>query len=139
MVKFGKLAGHGIPKFVQVTVYIWNELLWLPYTHRIAYRISALVRRCIEGLAPPDLRELCCFTTQVQRRCGFCSAAQVELIVSRSKTTTRQCRAFFVAGPATWNGLPVTLCQMPVDHSISLLSDLKIVMFDRGWALSTFE
>src|SRR6218665_665083 len=44
-----------------------DELHWLPYPHHIVYRISALFRRCIEGLAPPYLREHCCSTTQVQR------------------------------------------------------------------------
>src|SRR6218665_1409431 len=63
-----QLVGH-IPKFNQVTEYIRDELHWLPYLHRIAYKSSALVIRCIEGLAPPCLRELCCSTTQVQRRC----------------------------------------------------------------------
>src|SRR6218665_1812105 len=58
-----------IPKFGQVTEYIWDELRWQPYPHRIVYRISALVRRCIESLTPPYLRELCCSTTQVQQRC----------------------------------------------------------------------
>ena len=51
-----------MPQFGQVTEYMWDELHWLFYPHRIAYRISALVRRCIEGLAPPFLRELCCST-----------------------------------------------------------------------------
>jgi len=59
---------------------------------------------------------------------------QVELIVPRLGAATRQRRAFSVAGPATWNGLPVTLRQIAVDHSISFLSALKTVMFDRGWA-----
>ena len=126
-----RLAGR-IPKFCKVTEYIRDELHWLPYLHRITYRISALVRRCIEGLSPPYLRELCCFTAHVQRRCYLCSAAQAELIVPCSRTTTRQ--HFSVAGPATWNGLPPTLLQIPVDHSTSFPSALKTVMFDRGWA-----
>src|SRR6218665_335755 len=84
-----RLAGR-IPKFCKVTEYIRDELHWLPYLHRITYRISASVRRCIEGLSPPYLRELCCFTAHVQRRCYLCSAAQAELIVPCSRTTTRQ-------------------------------------------------
>src|SRR6218665_1670956 len=40
-----------IPKFGHVSEYIQNELHWLSYPHRIAYRVSALVRRCIECLA----------------------------------------------------------------------------------------
>src|SRR6218665_584359 len=78
-----RLVGR-IPKFGQVTEYIRDELHWLPYPHRIAYRISALARCCIEGLAPPYLRELCCSTTQVQRRCCLRSATQADLIVPRS-------------------------------------------------------
>ena len=58
-----RLVGH-IPNVGHVSDYMWDELLWLTYPHRIAYRVSALVRRCIEGLAPPYLRELCCFTTK---------------------------------------------------------------------------
>ena len=69
-----RLVGR-IPKFGQVTEHIRNELRWLPYPRRIAYIISALVRRYIEGLAPPYLRELCYSTTQVQRRCCLRSAA----------------------------------------------------------------
>src|SRR6218665_3182159 len=93
----------------------------------------SLVRCYIEGLAPPYLHELCCSTTQVHRRCCLRSAAQAELDIPRSRTATRQCRAFSVAGPAIWNGLPVTLCQIPVHHSIPFLSSLKTVMFDRDW------
>jgi len=58
---------------------------------------------------------------------------------SRSRTATRLRHAFSVAGPATWNGLPVTLRQILVDRSISFLSALKTVMFDRGWAGSASE
>ena len=48
--------------------YMRDALHWLPSPQRIVYRISALVRRCIEGLAPSYLRELCCSTATVQRR-----------------------------------------------------------------------
>ena len=112
-----RLVGR-IPKFGQVTEYIRDELRWLPYPHRIAYRMSALVRHCIEGLAPPYLREFCCSTTLDQHPCCLRSAVQAELIVPCLRTATRQCRAFSVAGPVTWKGLPATLCQIPIDHSI---------------------
>src|SRR6218665_241006 len=29
---------------------MWDVLHWLPYPHRIAYRVSALVRCCIKGI-----------------------------------------------------------------------------------------
>ena len=75
-----RLVGR-IPRFGRVSEYMRDVLHWLPYPQRIVYRISVLVRRCIEGLAPLYLRELCCSTTRVQRRCSLRSAAQAELIV----------------------------------------------------------
>src|SRR6218665_2466306 len=51
-----------------------------PYPQRIVYRISALVRRCMEGLAPFYLRELCCSTVTIQRRISLRSSAQAELL-----------------------------------------------------------
>src|SRR6218665_503402 len=96
-------------------------IVFRPYHHSITYRISALVRRCIEGLVPPYFREFCCSTTQVQRHCYLRSSVQTELIVPHSRTATRQRRAFSVAGPVTWNGLPTTLCLMPGGHSNSSL------------------
>src|SRR6218665_141873 len=55
-----------------------DVLHWLPYPQRIVYRISALVRRCMEGLAPFYLRELCCSTVTIQRRISLRSSAQAE-------------------------------------------------------------
>src|SRR6218665_1897868 len=53
-----RLVGR-IPRFGRVSGYMRDVLHWLPYPQRIVYRISALVRRCMEGLAPSYLQELC--------------------------------------------------------------------------------
>src|SRR6218665_2367599 len=45
-----------------------NVFMYVPYPQRIVYRVAALVRRCIECLAPPYLREHCCPTVTIQRR-----------------------------------------------------------------------
>src|SRR6218665_1906692 len=50
----------GIPKFGHVSQYMLDVLHWLPAEQRIAYRIASLVWRCLVGLAPVYLRELCC-------------------------------------------------------------------------------
>jgi hypothetical protein len=133
-----RLVGR-ILRFGRVSEYMRDVLHWLPYPQRIVYRISVLVRRCIEGLAPLYLRELCCSTTSIQRRCFLRSAAQAELIVPRARTAIRQPRAFSVAGPSTWNGLPTMLRLTPAGHSASFLTSLKTVLFDRGWAGSASE
>src|SRR6218665_3705115 len=50
----------GIPKFGHVSKYMLDVLHWLSAEQWISYRIASLVRRCLLGLAPVYLRELCC-------------------------------------------------------------------------------
>src|SRR6218665_1477960 len=50
----------GIHKFGHVSQYMLGVLHWLPAEQRISYRIASLVWRCLVGLAPVYLRELCC-------------------------------------------------------------------------------
>jgi len=77
-------------------------------------------------------RELCCSTVTIQRRMR--SSAQAELLVPRTRTDIRQRRAFSMAGPTAWNGLPVALRLTSVAHSALFPSGLKTTLFDRGWA-----
>src|SRR6218665_801843 len=133
-----RLVGR-IPRFGRVSGYMRDVLHGSPYPQRIVYRISALVRRCMEGPAPSYFRELCCSTVTFQRRISLRSSAQAELLVPRTRTIIRQRRAFSVAGPTAWNGLPVALRLTPVAHSALFLSSLKTTLFDRGWAGSAGE
>src|SRR6218665_2152732 len=87
----------------------------------MVYPMGALVRRCMEGLAPSYLQELCCSTVTIQRRNSLRSSAQAELLVPRTRTVIRQRRAFSVAGPTALNGLPVALRLTPVAHSALFL------------------
>src|SRR6218665_355437 len=66
-------------------------------------------------------------------------STQADLLVPHSRTVIRQCRAFSVAGPTAWNGLPVALHLTPVAHSALFPSGLKTTLFDRGWAGSAPE
>src|SRR6218665_2555672 len=113
---------------------MWDVLHWLPYPQRIVYRISALVRGCIEGLAPSYLRELCCSTVTIQRRISLRSSAQAELLVPRTLTVIQQRQAFSVAGLTAWDGLPFALRLIPVAHLALFLSSFKTTVFDRDWA-----
>src|SRR6218665_584403 len=81
----------------------------------------------MEGLAPSYLREQCCSTVTIERRTciSLRSSAQAELLVPRSRTVIRQRRAFPVAGPTAWNGLPVALRLTPVAHPALFLSGLR--------------
>src|SRR6218665_2987784 len=74
-------------------------------------RLSILLAAVLitDLLAPSYLRELCCSTVTIQRHISLRSSAQADLLVHRTRTVIRQRRAFSVAGPTAWNGLPVAL------------------------------
>ena len=122
-----------IHRFGRVSGSMRDVLHWLPYPQRIIYHVAALVRHCTEGLASPFLREHCCPTVAIKHRISLRFSAQAELLVPCTRTVTRQRRAFSVAGPTAWKGLPVTLRLLPVAHSALFLSGLKTTLFDRGW------
>jgi len=126
-----RLIGR-IARFGHVSDYMRDVLHWLPFPQRITYRISALVWRCLAGVAPVYLQELCCSTLSVQRRGSLRSSMQAELLVPRSRTCIMQRRAFSVAGPAIWNELPVDLRLMHRALAATFFSNLKTVLFSRG-------
>jgi len=124
-----------IPKFGQVTEYIWDELHWLPYPHRIAYRISALVRRCIEGLALPYLLELCCSITQTVSA----PPRKRNLLFSARRMPWGSAVPFLLLALRSGMDFLSLFAKTCVHHSISFLSALKNVIFDWGWAGSASE
>src|SRR6218665_905967 len=81
--------------------------------------------RCIEGLAPTYLRELCCSTVTIQHRVSLRTSAQAQLRVPGRRLLSDSATPF-----GGWsNGL---------EHiSVALhlfFSSLKTTLFDRGWA-----
>src|SRR6218665_902866 len=58
----------GIPRTGHVSAYMLDVLHWLPLEQRILFRIGAMVWRCILGLAPAYLRDLCCPTSGTRGR-----------------------------------------------------------------------
>ena len=116
-----------------------DVLHWLPIPQRIVYRLSALVWRCLLGSAPVYLQELCRSTLDVQGRRALRSSTHGELLVPRARTALRQHRAFSVAGPMVWNGLPLTLRLIPRVHLDAFYSSLKTILFSRGWVGSAPE
>ena len=74
-----RLVGH-FRKFDHVSSYMHDVLHWLPLPQRIAYRVLALVWRCLLGLAPAYLRELCRSTQDVQGRRSLRSSVQANFL-----------------------------------------------------------
>src|SRR3984885_16388110 len=84
-----------------------------PPEQRITHRLAALIWRCLLGLAPVYLRELCCTPLSAGGSRSLRSSEQGLLQVPFARTSIRQNRAFSVLGPSTWNGLPLELRLLP--------------------------
>jgi hypothetical protein len=133
-----RLVGR-ISKFDHVSAYMRDVLHWLPLPLRIAYRVFALVWCSLLCLAPVYHRELCRSTQDVQGRRSLRSSAQGELLIPYARTSIRQRRAFSVAGPAVWNGLPPHLRLLPRVSSDTFYINLKTVLFGRSRVGSASE
>src|SRR6218665_1104764 len=90
-----------------------DSLRWLPAEQRISYRIASFVWRCLLGLAPLYLRELCCPLLSAMSSRSLRSSQQGFLLVPFARTSTKQSRAFSVVGSSIWNGLPSELLIFP--------------------------
>lgn len=91
---------HGLTHILQ------DQLHWLDIPRRVMYRLCTVVYRCLHGLAPPYLTELCRSTSDVDGRSHLRSAARGMLVTPSYKLSTYGKRAFSYAGPSTWNLLP---------------------------------
>src|SRR6218665_2763733 len=71
----------GIPRTGHVSAYMLDVLHWLPLQQRIIFHIGAMVWRCILGLAPAYLRDLCRPTPGTRGRSSLRSSEQGLLLV----------------------------------------------------------
>ena len=94
----------GVRKFDHTSP-VLRELHWLPVRHRITYKLSTIVYKCLHGLAPAD--DCVSVTTLVGRR-HLRSADSICLVIPRTRTVLGT-RNFAVAGPLVWNSLPANL------------------------------
>jgi hypothetical protein len=83
-----------------------DKLHWLDIPRRVQYRLCVTVYRCLHGLAPPYLAEMCRPVAEVEGRCRLRSAVRGDLQQPGFELSTYGKRAFSYAGPAAWNSLP---------------------------------
>ena len=82
------------------------HLHWLPIKFRINYKISLLVFKCLNGLAPSYLSNLVeIYVPSWNLR----SANQFKLKTNVTKFKTLGGRSFSSAAPSVWNALPLEL------------------------------
>ena len=73
------------------------DLHWLPYPQHISYKVDLLMFKCLKGLAPAYLSDLCDVTATVPGRSDLRSAVQGDLVVPGHRTEWSS-RSFAVAG-----------------------------------------
>jgi hypothetical protein len=86
-----------------------DELHWLDVPRRVRYKLCLTVYKCLHGLAPPYLAEMCKPIAEVEGRCRLRSAVRGDLVKPSFKLSTYGRRAFSYAGPDAWNTLPASL------------------------------
>ena len=92
----------GTRKFNHITP-VLRQRHWLPVRQRITFKLA-----CLRGLASSYLIYVCTPVSSVVGRWQLRSANNGALVVPRTRTTIGQ-KDFAVAGPTTWNSLPVDL------------------------------
>jgi hypothetical protein len=88
-----------------LTNILHKELHWLDVPQRIKYRLCVTVYRCLHGLAPPYLAELCTPVSEVEGCSHLRSASDGKLVKPKWNLSTYGKRAFSYAGPSEWNSL----------------------------------
>ena len=103
---------------------VLRQLQWLPVRRRVQSKLAILVYRSLTRTAPAYLSEECQLTTNVSSSdCHTCT-------VRRSHSNSGD-RCFAVAGPNTWDKLPLELRKSDSDMSYNSFKRLlKTYLFD---------
>src|SRR5258706_372102 len=117
-------------KYDHISCILQNELHWLPIKQRIEFKTCVLINKCLHSAAPLYLIDMCRHVSTEPGRRHLRSAVHGDLIVPRTRTVTYCPRSFMVAGPTSWNKLPVTI-RHP-SHSVDQLCSYLKTQIYRG-------
>ena len=92
----------------------------------VSYKLCLTVYKCLHGMAPQYLAELCRPVSDIQLR----SATLGLLDKPRYELETYGRRAFSYAGPSAWNSLPAHLRSQNVTRN-NFRHSLKTVLFSQ--------
>jgi len=118
---------------------------WLRIEQRIEFKLSVLVFRCLNGLAPSCLS--CDFlrVSDLVARQRLRLSSKSTLVVPPTRLSTAGDRAFPVAVARTWNSLPASLTtlsslasfrrQLKTELFVRSIPDLDSSVYDRIWQL----
>src|SRR6218665_1969868 len=100
------------------------------FKHRIIFRIAALVWRCLLGLAPAYLQDLCYPTLGT---IGYSSLRSMERgILFCPFGPWAYFNSCILSGWPLWNGLSLELLLLPRVHSDTFYSSLKTDLFSHA-------
>ena len=85
--------------------HVLRDLHWLPISERISYKVCLMMFNVVNGTAPTYITGLVTRIPDLPGRCHLRSAAEGLFDVPRNQTVFGS-RAFSIAGPLAWNGLP---------------------------------
>ena len=107
-----------------------NILHWLDVPERVTFKLCMTVYKCLLGMGPIYLSEMCRPSSSEAGRRHLCSANHGQLVIPRYRLTTAGRRAFSCAGPSAWNSLPeyLTVDTLTLDY---FKRSLKCVLFAR--------
>ena len=97
-----------LPYRASVSDIMRRQLHWLEMPDRIRFKLCKLVYRCLHGLAPHYLSDLCMPAT-VHAHLRSSVTLERSLSIPRTKTKTIGPRGFYFALSTAWNALPVHL------------------------------
>jgi len=89
-----------------LTQILHNDLHWLDVPQRVTFKLCTTAYKCLHGLAPKYLADLCVPVAEVVGRRQLRSASRGLWDLPRFNISNYGRRAFSFAGPHTWNSLP---------------------------------
>jgi len=85
---------------------ILKTLHWIPYPHRVTYKMCLLVFHSLRGLVPEHLSNICHHDSTVHGRTSQRSSAHGQLLVQRINITHYGNLSLSVSGHTEWNKPP---------------------------------
>jgi len=113
-----------------LTTILRDDLHWLDLPRRVSYKLCLTVYKCLHGMAPQYLAELCRPVSDIQGRRHLRSATLGLLDKPRYELETYGRRAFSYAGPSAWNSLPAHLRSQNVTIN-NFRHSLKTFLFSQ--------
>ena len=105
-------------------------LHWLDLPRRVSYKLCLTVYKCLHGMAPQYLAELCRPVSDIQGRRHLRSATLGLLDKPRYELETYGKRAFSYAGPSASNSFPAHLRSQNVTMN-NFRHSLKTFLFSQ--------